>query len=194
MATSRKTAKKKSATSQATVIDTRVITDQDRHDLSHYVSHIAHMLSEQGPMSITFVHNNTLLGLQDMHFEKAIEKAESFLGGRGFLENSAYREYYSNGRITDADIDSGLAARSNLKLNKKLFKTELGNLTSGQIYHLNMVHGFDAVTPEKLKDMISDSDATRKLQASKRLQARLILCSALSWMQPHRSLIPLRRK
>ena len=176
MATSRKTAKKKSATSQATVIDTRVITDQDRHDLGHYVSHIAHMLSEQGPMSITFVHNNTLLGLQDMHFEKAIEKAESFLGGRGFLENSAYREYYSNGRITDADIDSGLAARSNLKLNKKLFKTELGNLTSGQIYHLNMVHGFDAVTPEKLKDMISDSDAMSALDdgISADAEARLI--------------------
>ena len=64
----------------ADVFDPRVITDADRHDLSHHVSHLAHMLSEQGPMSVTFVHNNTLLGLQDMHFVKAIAKAESFMG------------------------------------------------------------------------------------------------------------------
>ena len=87
MASKTNITKKKTGSKMNRIFDPNVITDADRHDLSHHIAHIAHMLSEQGPMSITFVHNNTLLGLQDMHFEKAIEKAESFLGGRGFLEN-----------------------------------------------------------------------------------------------------------
>ena len=159
MASKTNITKKKTGSKMNRIFDPNVITDADRHDLSHHIAHIAHMLSEQGPMSITFVHNNTLLGLQDMHFEKAIEKAESFLGGRGFLENSAYREYHARGRITDDDIQSALAVRKGLKLNKLLTKTSLGKVNSGTVYHHNMIHGFDAVTPERLNDLVFGADA-----------------------------------
>lgn len=159
MASNAKTTAKKSARRTNEVFDPRVITDADRHDLSHHVAHIAHMLSEQGPMSITFVHNNTLLGLQDMHFEEAIEKAGAFMGGRGFLENTAYRDYYANGRITDDDIQSALSDRASLKLDKKLTKTSLGSVNAGKVFHLNMLHGFDSITPERLNDKIFGTNA-----------------------------------
>lgn len=154
------------------VFDPRVISDQDRHDLSHHVAHIAHMLSEQGPMSVTFVHNNTLLGLQSLHFEEAIKKSESFSGGRGYLDNAAYREYHARGRITDEDIRDALRQRSDLDLEKAVTKTALGKISSGDVYFKDMVHGFDGVAPERLRDMIFSDGALDALDADLPTDAR----------------------
>lgn len=162
----------------ADVFDPRVITDADRHDLSHHVSHLAHMLSEQGPMSVTFVHNNTLLGLQDMHFEKAIAKAESFMGGRGFLDNQAYRDYYAKGRISDDDIRTALASRDGLTLDKVLAETGEGPIDSGKLYFLNMLHGFDAISPERLGDLMRATDSFDRLDEGLAETARTRLLEA----------------
>ncbi|MEM1298663.1 MAG: putative inorganic carbon transporter subunit DabA [Pseudomonadota bacterium] len=135
------------------VLDQEAIEAKHRAALSGHVAHIAHMLSEQGPMSVTFVHNNTLLGLQSMHFEQAIAKAESFNGGRGFLDNDAYREYHKVGRITDGDIRDALSKRTELTLDTVLAKVGKKKLVSGDVHYLNMVHGFDAVSPGRLADL-----------------------------------------
>ena len=58
-----------------------MIAQHSREHLRHEVDHLCHMLSEQGPMSVTFVHNNTLLGWQKLHFEAAIARAKEFIGG-----------------------------------------------------------------------------------------------------------------
>ncbi|KMW59931.1 putative transmembrane protein [Candidatus Rhodobacter oscarellae] len=160
------------------VFDPRVISDKDRQDLSHHVAHIAHMLSEQGPMSVTFVHNNTLLGLQSMHFEDAIKKSESFSGGRGYLDNAAYRDYHARGRITDGDIRDALSQRKDLDLDKEVAKTSAGKITAGEIYHLNMVHGFDGLSPDQLKDKLFGDDALSSLDAGISETARTALVAA----------------
>ena len=49
--------------------------------------------------------------------------------------------------------------RKGLKLNKLLTKTSLGKVNSGTVYHHNMIHGFDAVTPERLNDLVFGADA-----------------------------------
>ena len=85
-----------------------------REQLAHEVNHFCHILSEQGPMSITFVHNNTLLGLQKKHFETAIDEARRVLGGNGYLSNDEFRENHARGRISARDIDLSLRARSDI--------------------------------------------------------------------------------
>ena len=154
MTSATKAAESESQITTAQRFDLYSVTDEERHDLSHHVAHIAHMLSEQGPMSITFVHNNTLLGLQDMHFEAAIKKAEGFTGGQGFLENDAYRAYYDVGRITDADIDTALATRDELKLDETIAQSDDRSILSGEVYRLNLIHGFDAVSAERLNELL----------------------------------------
>ncbi len=166
------------APSAAGVFDPRVISDQDRHDLSHHVAHIAHMLSEQGPMSVTFVHNNTLLGLQSNHFEDAIKISGKFSGGRGYLDNTAYRDYHAVGRISDDDIRDALRQRKDLDTDKAAADIAAGALTSGDIYHLNMVHGFDAVSSERLADLIFNEDALGGLDPALTEAARDTLITA----------------
>ena len=113
-----------------------------------------------------------------MHFEKAIEKAESFMGGRGFLDNEAYRDYYAKGRISDDDIRAALASRKDLKLDKFLTDTANGPIDSGRLYFLNMLHGFDAISPERLGDLIRATDAFDRLDEGVTEEARTRLLEA----------------
>ena len=54
-----------------------------RKHLQHEVHHYSHMLSPQGPIT-TFVHHNTLHGLQHKTFEVAVAEAQRLIGGRAY--------------------------------------------------------------------------------------------------------------
>jgi hypothetical protein len=54
-----------------------------RAHLAHELEHWGHLLPSQGPMT-TFVHHNTLHGLQHEPFERAVAEAERLLGGRAY--------------------------------------------------------------------------------------------------------------
>ena len=69
-------------------------TPQER--LRSKVRQAAEILHEQGPIS-TFIHTNSLHGLEHLPFEQAV--AERLLGWRAYLPNKEYRQLYRSGRI-----------------------------------------------------------------------------------------------
>lgn len=82
-------------------------TESQRIELRSFVNLAGEPISHYWPMK-TFIHHNPLHGLEHFHFEKAISEAERFLGGRGFLPNENYRDYYKEGRITDDALNEAL--------------------------------------------------------------------------------------
>ncbi len=68
---------------------------------------VAHVLPAQAPMD-SFVHHNTLHAYEHLSFHDAIDRAEAQQGAHGYLSESAYREAYHRGRITDEDLDRAL--------------------------------------------------------------------------------------
>jgi uncharacterized protein YbcC (UPF0753/DUF2309 family) len=155
------------------------ISQHSRDHLRHQVDHMCHMLSEQGPMSITFVHNNTLLGLQKHHFEEAIEKSKDYLGGRGYLENSEYRDHYWNGRITDADIDYIMGRRKDLHLDRILAGKKGRNaINSGTLLRVHLVHGINAKSAAELRFAAKEENATRRFRADLPREAREALLAS----------------
>lgn len=105
--------------------------EERRAHLVHAVHHTAHMLSEQGPMNITFVHNNTLLGLQKQHFHEAIETARQTLGLSGYEPDAHFLEAFARGRITEADLDESLAQQPGLDPAAELFRAGERVVTRG---------------------------------------------------------------
>jgi len=87
--------------------ETKTPTDSQRVELLTFVKLAGEPISHYWPMK-TFIHHNPLHGLEHHHFEKAIQEAERFLGGRGYLPNENYREYFKKGRITDEALDEVL--------------------------------------------------------------------------------------
>ncbi|UCD30840.1 MAG: DUF2309 family protein, partial [Desulfobacterales bacterium] len=57
-------------------------TEPQRIELRSFVNLACEPISHYWPIK-TIIHHNPLHGLEHFHFEKAIQEAERFLGGRG---------------------------------------------------------------------------------------------------------------
>ena len=68
------------------------------------------MLPTHYPLE-TFIAVNPLAGLEGMPFEQAIRRAGDLYGMPGTLGQEAFRSFYRDGRITDADLDRALQRR-----------------------------------------------------------------------------------
>ncbi len=87
--------------------DSRMSTESERIEILSFVNLAAELISHYWPMK-TFIHHNPLHGLEHFHFEQAIKEAERFLGGRGFLPNEDYRDFFKQGRITEEALNEAL--------------------------------------------------------------------------------------
>ena len=117
-----------------------------REQLAHDVTHFCHILSEQGPISVTFVHNNTLLGLQKKHFETAVAEAQEVLGGRGYLTNAEYRTYHTKGRISDRDIELSLRGRNGLDCEAECAVVDDRRITAFEVLRAHLAQGVEAIS------------------------------------------------
>jgi len=151
------------------------ITREMREQFKHHVEHYCHMLSEQSPMSITFVHNNTLFGLQNMHFEDAIERAESFLGAQGYESNELSRKRYAAGRIADRDVDWALSRRKNLDQGRVVASINGRDVEAREIFRAHMIRGIDALSQSEMQYVARAQGATRKLHADLPEATRAVL-------------------
>jgi hypothetical protein len=68
------------------------------------------IISYYWPMR-TFVHHNPLHGLEDRPFEEAVQRAQQWLGGCGYLSPETFRAYYRAGRILQRHLDGALRPR-----------------------------------------------------------------------------------
>ena len=153
-----------------------------REQVRHAVHHAAHRLSEQGPMNITFVHNNTLLGLQKQHFTAAIAEASRVLGGRGYLPNETYRGHYGKGRIDDSDIAAAFAlTTAEAELGRVVTRIEERDIPVGELRGLHLRHGVDAIESAPLCWGLLDGDLRTRLRADlpAPVRARLLRGAAL---------------
>lgn len=143
----------------------------ERERLLEVVEHIGHLLPSQGPIT-TFVHHNTLHGLQHLPFDEAAIAAEDFFGAQAYVSVEVSRGHYRRGRITDADLDAVTAERSKDGEGKVIGMVGGTTLTNTDIRRLHMLHGINAIDPSMLRFLISERDATRRLMEDARPGAR----------------------
>jgi uncharacterized protein len=76
------------------------------------IIHLAsEVISYYWPMRM-FVHHNPLHGLEDLPFEEAVRRGKRWLGGRGYLDTEAFRDYFRAGRIQPRHLDLALRPRA----------------------------------------------------------------------------------
>ena len=56
----------------------------------------------------TFAYRNPVRGYEDLPFDEAVRESSRVIGGAGYLANGEYREFYRQGRITEAALRAAL--------------------------------------------------------------------------------------
>ena len=88
-----------------TTLHQQTFTDAQRMELRSYVQLAMEAIAQYWPMR-TFIHHNPLHGLEYLQFEEAIKRGTELFGGKGYLSNEAYRQYFKKGRIRQEDLQA----------------------------------------------------------------------------------------
>ena len=131
-----------------------------RERLIDVVEHLGHLLPSQGPIT-TFVHHNTLHGLQHLPFDEAAAAAEDFFGAHAYVPVDVSRSHYRAGRITDADLDAVIAERSGDD-EARVLDVAGRPVTESYIRRLHLLHGINPIDPSMLRFLIFEGDAARR--------------------------------
>lgn len=134
----------------------------EREQLIEVVEHLGHLLPSQGPIT-TFVHHNTLHGLQHLPFDQAVAEGEAFYGAQGYWAADLMRALYRGGRMTDADLDGVMAEDPGLARVEVIGTIGNETVTDVGIRRLHLTHGVNATDPETLRFLSSECDATRRV-------------------------------
>ncbi len=133
-----------------------------REQLVEVVEHLGHLMPSQGPMT-TFIHHNTLHGLQHLPFDEAVAEAESFFDAQGYLPVEVMRTHYRAGRITDADLDAVMEDRPELAAAEVIGTIGGSTVTDKDIRRMHLIHGVNTIDPALLRFLISEREASRRL-------------------------------
>ena len=88
-------------------VEKRLHSEMQRMEIRGFVRLSSETIAHYWPMR-TFVHHNPLHGLESLHFEEALRRGHQLLGGKGYLPNETFREYFRSGRIRPHHIDAAL--------------------------------------------------------------------------------------
>lgn len=157
------------------------MTDQGRHhtlnseaDFHALVEHLTHVLPGQAPLR-DFVHHNTLHGFQHLPFPQALAAAQELTGAYGYLPLEHYREFYKQGRITDADLDAVLRADATLASDTVIIQQADTNLlvTQGDIYRQALIQPLKPISHSQFIWQLEENQLL--LQEEARWQACMLV-------------------
>ena len=80
---------------------------EDLEPLAEVIDHAAHLLPQQGPITV-FIHHNTLHALEDLPFHEALRKGAQVFGCQPYLTEDRYRDELRRGRIRFSELQEVL--------------------------------------------------------------------------------------
>ncbi|MFK5892824.1 MAG: DUF2309 domain-containing protein [Pseudomonadota bacterium] len=123
---------------------------QEIADILHKtIEDFEHFLPAQAPIK-DFVHHNTLHGFQHLPFNQALVAASEINGANGFIDESRFRTFFQQGRITDNDLDQVLLDDSDLDEKKIICKFQGLHISSGNIIKILLKNSFSPISTSQL--------------------------------------------
>ncbi|MDP7738385.1 DUF2309 domain-containing protein [Mycobacterium paragordonae] len=140
-----------------TIVSEHVSTDTLRAQFRSEVNLAARVIPTHYPLE-TFIAVNPLAGLETMPFEQAVLRAGDLYGLAGLLSETAYRDLYHRGRITDADLESALRLRYPALLDGAAIRFGTRTVTPAELLLGDLLHGRLAAQP--LRRNVTRSERT----------------------------------
>ncbi|CAI2717557.1 DUF2309 domain-containing protein [Nitrospina watsonii] len=118
-------------------------SELQRMELRSLVNLAGETISYFWPMKM-FIHHNPLHGLEHLPFEEAINEGKRVFGGRGYLCNEEYRNYYKEGRISEQSVEQALVEMSQ----DAVLTLEDRKLHHREVLKTILIHGTGKVAPD----------------------------------------------
>lgn len=162
---------------EKTAADPRLSVEQEM--IRHCVERAAHLLPAQGPIEV-FVHHNTLHAFEEQPFPEAVKSGLARYGAEPYLPEPEYRRLYSEGRITDSDLESvindDLGERAGEQINS------LG--TRCEIRYAILRHPLHIGPDAELRWVVAETDALQRFRdRTTKINRSRIVSAAKKWLQ-----------
>ncbi|MHB8481474.1 MAG: DUF2309 domain-containing protein [Nitrospiria bacterium] len=131
-------------------IETAPYSETERLRLRGLILLSSEIISRYWPMS-TFVHHNPLHGLENLHFEEAVRRGDQLLGGKGYLSNDLFRDYFRSGRIHLHHIDAALKTLAR----DKYVALGARDISHSEVLRAHLLKGITAPAEETLDAQIN---------------------------------------
>ncbi len=146
--------------------------------LRDIVEHAAHLLPVQGPIEV-FVHHNTLHAFEELPFHEAVKSGLARYGAEPYFSEPEYRRLYSEGRITDTDLEAviqiDLGERSSEQIN--------GLGTRCEIRYAMLRHPMHIGPDAELRWVVAETDALQRFRdLTTQINRSRIVSAAKSWL------------
>jgi uncharacterized protein YbcC (UPF0753/DUF2309 family) len=120
-----------------------------RMEVRSLVNLASDVIAHYWPMR-TFIHHNVLHGLERLDFHEAVQQGRHLFGGRGYLSNELFRDYFRRGRIHQDHVEAAL---------RPLVRDQHVMIGGRRITHLevlraHLLHGVAAPAMETLEALI----------------------------------------
>lgn len=129
-----------------TIVTEHVSTDTLRAQLRSEVNLAGRVVPTHYPLE-TFIAVNPLAGLEGMPFEQAVLRAGDLYGVAGLLDETAYRDLYHRGRISDADLEATLRLRYPTLLDGEPIQLGARVVTPAELLRADLLNGSVAAKP-----------------------------------------------
>lgn len=140
-----------------------IITDEARQQLHSDVSLAAEAVALNWPLR-TFISRNPLAGFEHLPFHKAVARANSLLGGEGYLSLAKYRACWAQGRILREDLESALKELGPRTVLETSLALGLRRIRADEVLVLHLIHGIDAIDAQTISWKLSNEQTLTRFQ------------------------------
>ncbi|MET0503628.1 MAG: DUF2309 domain-containing protein, partial [Candidatus Binatia bacterium] len=120
-------------------------SETQRMELRALIRLSSDIIAYYWPMRM-FVHHNPLHGLEGHHFDDAAGRAQQSLGGKGYLSNEMFRDYFHSGRILPRHLDLALKPF----VRDQSVKLGARTVTQFEVLRAYLLHPIDVAADEML--------------------------------------------
>ena len=112
----------------------------------------------------TFIHHNPIHGLEHLPFDQAIREARHLSGGNGYLPNDKYRQFYREGRITEAGVARAFEHVGIREATPASVPVGGRRVTATDVWRLHLLCGIEPLDHALLSWALRGGDATRRFR------------------------------
>ena len=131
--------------SESTASPRAKLSAEEKTNLRQQVIEACEPISPIWPLK-TFAYRSPVRGFEHLPFDQAARQGAGLLGGRGYLPNQEYRQFYRDGRITDASVREALV-RVGPRVDTPPVRAGSREITSSEVFHLHLIHGIESLEP-----------------------------------------------